>query len=123
MIVFFKLFARLPLWLVRGLGLSLGWLIWLASGRYRRLMKENWRIAIDSGRLGIPKQKVGPLYRAAIGHAGLIATELPKIWCDSRAVDQMTTSGLELLKDLAKAGKGVVLLTPHLGAFELSARE
>jgi len=122
MIVLFKFFARLPLWLVRALGLGLGWLIWLTSGRYRRLMKENWRVAIDSGRLGIPQRKDGPPFRAAIGHAGLIATELPRIWCDSLTASQITISGLELLKAMAKAGKGVILLTPHLGAFELSAR-
>lgn len=123
MISLFKLSALLPLWLMRGIGLALGWLVWAASAKYRRVMRENWDIAVASGKLSLDRRRENGLYRDAIGHAGLIATELPKIWCDRRAIEQMSVSGIEQVKAIAKSGKPILFLTPHLGAFELSARK
>jgi KDO2-lipid IV(A) lauroyltransferase len=123
MIGLFKLAALLPLWLMRGIGLGLGWLAWAASAKYRRVMRENWWAAVKSGGLALDRQREHALFRDAIGHAGLIATELPKIWCDRAALEKMSVSGLEQLQDLARAGRPLLFLTPHLGAFELSARK
>jgi len=122
MIRLFKLVALLPLWLLRGIGLSLGWSIYLFSSRYRRMMRENWQQALVSGRLGVSGAKAKAVLRSAIGHAGLIATELPKIWCDPNSAVRMRITGMEAVKQHAASGKGVIMLTPHLGAFELSSR-
>ncbi len=123
MISLFKLSALLPLWLMRGIGLALGWLVWVASAKYRRVMRENWETALASGGLSLKSPRHNNLYRDAIGHAGLIATELPKIWCDPRAIEKMSVSGMEQVQAIARAGKPILFLTPHLGAFELSARK
>ena len=122
MILLFKLIARLPLWLLRALGLALGWMIWAASGRYRRMMDRNWQQALASGRLGLGPADAMRLRRDAIGHAGLIAAELPKIWCDPKIFDRVKAVGLEKVYEVLDRGRGVILLTPHLGAFELSPR-
>jgi Kdo2-lipid IVA lauroyltransferase/acyltransferase len=123
MISLFKLAAVLPLWLMRGIGLALGWLVWVASATYRRVMRDNWQTAVMSGGLALDRQRERSLYRDAIGHAGLIATELPRIWCDPKAIEKMSVSGLESVQALARSGKPILFLTPHLGAFELSARK
>jgi Kdo2-lipid IVA lauroyltransferase/acyltransferase len=123
MIGLFKLAARLPLWLMRGIGLALGWLVWAASARYRHVMRENWQAAVRSGALFSGERSQRGRYTDAIGHAGLIATELPKIWCDPTAIQKMSVSGLGQVQALAAAGRPILFLTPHLGAFELSARK
>lgn len=126
MTVVFKWFAFLPLWLARSLGLALGWLVWAASPRYRRMMRANWEQACASGGLGASMAPASPkakaVLRDAIGHAGLIATELPKIWCDPQAMKQVQSVGFEKVQAIAASGKSIVCLTPHLGAFELSSR-
>jgi Kdo2-lipid IVA lauroyltransferase/acyltransferase len=123
MIGLFKLAALLPLWFMRGVGLALGWLVWAASSKYRRVMRENWQAAVKSGVLKMDRKRERILFRDAIGHAGLIAAELPKIWCDPKAIQKMSVSGLEPVLTLARAGRPMLFLTPHLGAFELSARK
>lgn len=126
MTVVFKWFARLPLWLARGVGLVLGWMIWLASPRYRQMTRSNWDQACRSGALGTSlvagSASARKALRDAIGHAGLIAAELPKIWCDKRAVHRVRVSGYDEVRSLAQSGRGIIFLTPHLGAFELSSR-
>ncbi len=123
MIWLFKFAALLPLWLMRGIGLGLGWLVWLASAKYRQVMRENWQTALASNALGLEPAKAQGRFRNAIGHAGLIATELPKIWCDPKAIEKMTVSGIERVQALSSGGTPILFLTPHLGAFELSARK
>jgi KDO2-lipid IV(A) lauroyltransferase len=127
MIFFFKLAAWLPLWLARALGLGLGWLVWFVSPRYRTMMRRNWRLACESGRLGqalrTQADRMSATYCQAIGHAGLVASELPRIWCDPSAVSLMPIHGLQGVLAMARErGRGLIFLTPHLGAFELSAR-
>lgn len=126
MLLLFKLFARLPLWIARGFGYGLGWCIWMLSPKYRRMMRINFDRACASGRLGASMAPTSALarsvFRESIGQAGLIAAELPKIWCDPQAMGRMSVSGLDAVQTLIARGRGVVILTPHLGAFELSAR-
>ncbi len=122
MIALFKLASRLPLGLARAMGWMLGWLIWFLSPRYRSMMRANWALALQSGALGLSFAQSRQAFRAAIGHAGLIATELPKIWCDPKAGEQMTLVGLDHLDAAIQRGKGIMIMTPHIGAFELTAR-
>jgi len=122
MIRLFKLIAQFPLVLLRGLGIVLGWMVWLLSARYRKTHRANWQAAIDSGRLGRPAARARLLYWESIGQAGMLATELPKIWCDPRAAGEMKIWGLDQVRPMLENGRGVLLLTPHLGAFELAAR-
>lgn len=126
MILVFKLAAVLPLWLARRIGVALGWLVWAMSPRYRELTRSNWAQACQSGGLGPlltnSPSRAAAILRQSIGHAGLIAAELPAIWCDPQAAKRMRITGMESVTALMQQGRGIVILTPHLGAFELSPR-
>jgi KDO2-lipid IV(A) lauroyltransferase len=118
----FKFAALLPLSILRALGHAMGWLAWTFSGRHRRRHQAHWQQALASGRLGCSKAQADHLLRASIGQAGLLMAELPKIWTDPKALRQVKTKGLDVLTEALAAGHGAILLTPHLGAFEMAAR-
>lgn len=122
MILLFKILARLPLPFLRLLGLILGWLMWAASPRYRKMSGQFWALAVGSGRLSAAPDELTRLERRSIGQAGLLAAELPKLWCDPKSALTAETQGLEEALQAARDGRGLILLTPHLGAFELAAR-
>lgn len=112
-----RLAATLPLAVAQGLGALLGWLIYLASPRYRRHLREN----LDAAGYGVDAR----VRREAIASAGCLLTELPALWL--RPHDEVAglvheVSGLELIEEARLAGKGVIFLTPHLGCFEISAQ-
>ncbi len=71
----FRFFSVLPLGLAHGIGALLGWLAWLLSPTYRR------RFAANSAQAGYAFDEVSP----AIGHAGRMVTELPRLWLKDTA--------------------------------------
>ncbi len=109
--------AALPLVVAQAIGWLLGWLMYAASPRYRRHLRENLEAAgyADDTRVR----------REAIATAGRLLTELPALWLRPHAdVAGLVreVSGLELIDQARAAGHGVVFLTPHLGCFEISAQ-
>jgi len=106
----FRFFSHWPLWALHLLGQLGGWLAWLLSPVYRRRFMDNARQA------GLGLAQVLP----AIGHAGAMSAELPRLWfgapvpvqwADDRAAEQAY-----------QQGQGVLFLTPHLGCFEITAQ-
>jgi len=121
----FKFLAHWPLWGLRALGWLLGWAVWVLSPRYRHQLDLSLRAALssDSAHIaGLGLTAFGRLRLAAIPEAGLLVSELPSIWCNPRAMDQMKVVGLDAAQRAVAAGQGLVFLTPHLGAFELAPR-
>ena len=113
-ILLFRLMAHLPLALLHNLGAIAGWLAWWASPKYRR----HFRLQIEQA--GLAEHR-----RAAIAEAGKGLFELPKIWLrpHEEVVERVVkVSGWELVEAACAAGRGVVLLTPHLGCFEIAAQ-
>lgn len=115
MLFLFKLLSRWPLWLLQGLGGVLGWVTYAASPSYRRRLRANAQLA------GVtPRQQ-----RSAISEAGRMLMELPYLWCrppGSSVLSKVQWRGDELF-DAAHAQKqGVVILTPHMGCFEIAAQ-
>jgi KDO2-lipid IV(A) lauroyltransferase len=63
--------------------------------------------------------------RAAVAQAGRMSAEVPWLWF--RTADRplgalIQWDGEALVEQAIQAGKGLLLLTPHLGAFEFAAR-
>ena len=118
MMFFLRLLARLPLPVLHGIGVALGWLIYLAPGRHAGRMRDN---LIESG-LCTPGRDCRRLLRQAIAESGKGIVELFPVWL--RPHDQVLklvrgTSGWEAIDAARAAGKGVILLSPHIGCFEI----
>ena len=110
----FRCLAYLPLPLLHNLGAGLGWLTWLLSPAYRRKFKTH----LDQAGLQFCRN-------AAIAETGKGALELPRIWLRSRedVLDMVArVSGWDHVEAAWKQGKGIILLTPHLGCFEIAGQ-
>jgi Kdo2-lipid IVA lauroyltransferase/acyltransferase len=110
MTLLFRCLSVLPLSLLHALGWGLGWVAYLGSGVYRIRFQAN---AVQAGYR--PAQ-----VRAAVGQAGCMVAELPRLWLGRMPALQW--SGAELVDAQYQAGKGIVFLTPHLGCFEITAQ-
>lgn len=114
----FKLLARLPLPLLHALGIALGWVTYWTPGRHSRRMRNN---LFDSG-LCTPGRDCDRLLRQTIGESGKAFVELLPVWLRpfDKAVKLVKgTSGWEHLDAAHAAGKGVILIGPHVGCFEI----
>ena len=104
-----------PLWFLHALGGALGWLAYAASPSYRRRLRDNARQAgvSDADR------------RASVAEAGRLVMELPRLWlrAPQRAIeDPVRWEGAELIESLLGHERGLILLTPHMGSFEMAAQ-
>lgn len=116
MLELLRFVARWPLVVSRALGHALGWLVYAASPSYRARLRDNVHGAgFDAG-----------VRRAAVGQAGRMVAELPWLWLRPRSTTLGTRArfdrGVELIDEALAAGRGLVLMTPHLGAFEVCAQ-
>lgn len=115
MLILIRWLARLPWPTLHVLGAALGWLGYALSGSYRRRLKAHAALA------GLSRSQ----RRSAVAAAGRMVAELPRLWL--RPADQALGSlvrwdGAELIAEGLRAGRGLVLLTPHLGCFEMCAQ-
>jgi KDO2-lipid IV(A) lauroyltransferase len=96
-------------------GALIGWLVYGLSPTYRRRLRTH---AANAGLTDAQR-------RASVGETGRMVAELPWLWL--RPHDQplgavVTWQGAELIDAALDAGRGLVLLTPHLGCFEVCAQ-
>ncbi|MCE4554225.1 lysophospholipid acyltransferase family protein [Pelomonas cellulosilytica] len=111
----FRFVSGWPLALLHALGAVLGWIVFFASGVYRRRFRDN------VARAGIPWAEARP----AVAAAGRMATELPWLWVGTRGRslgDKLRWDGGELIEAALAEKRGLVMLTPHLGCFEICAQ-
>jgi KDO2-lipid IV(A) lauroyltransferase len=113
MLFLLRLVARLPLSLLHPVGAALGWVVYLCSAAYRRDLKQNLEAA------GLRDAR---LRHAAIAEAGKCVVEAPAVWL--RPLERVAelvveTEGLERLDRAVKDGKGLIVVTPHIGCWEI----
>jgi Kdo2-lipid IVA lauroyltransferase/acyltransferase len=97
---------------LHALGALLGWLAYGASGSYRARLRAN---AAQAGLTTAQR-------RAAVAGAGRLVAELPWLWlrpADRPLGDLVRWQGAELIEQALAQGRGLVMLTPHLGCFEV----
>ena len=114
--ILLRAFGALPLPILHAVGTFVGWVVYFASPRFRKYLLENLSAAGYGDRA---------LVRAAIAEAGKGAMELPAIWMRSReeaAALVREARGWEFIEAALSAGKGAILLTPHLGCWEVTAQ-
>lgn len=112
----FEFASRLPLPLLHGVGIVLGWCAYAGSRRFRTALNANLAQAgYTSARLK----------RQAIGEIGKSFMELPVVWMRPlRLVAKLVreTTGWEHITRAHEAGRPIVFLTPHMGCFEITAQ-
>jgi len=59
---------------------------------------------------------------SAISRSGWLITELPIIWARPAHWEKIEIVGIKKIDSLLAQGRGLIILTPHLGAFELGPR-
>ena len=115
-----KLLGRLPLSVGRGIGGFAGWLIWLSSGRSARITRQNLTLC----RPELDPRPRERLVRQSLTETGKTMAEAAAVWTRSWAwlqahVTEVQTDGL--LQAALKEGRGVLVLAPHLGNWEVVA--
>jgi KDO2-lipid IV(A) lauroyltransferase len=100
---------------LHALGAVLGWIAYALSPSYRSRLRANAALAgVGAGER-----------RAAVADAGRLVMELPRLWLRPREqaiADPVRWDGAALIEELLARGRGLVLLTPHMGSFEVSGQ-
>jgi len=114
----FRLISWLPLRLLHRVGELVGHATFFLSKEYAARTRENLRQA----RLATGEEHYAMLLRQSVSEAGKGMVELPWVWC--RPVEQVCATvkncqGWEHMEAAYARGKGIILLTPHWGCFEV----
>ena len=115
MLILIRWLSRRQLSTLHALGALLGWLAYGVSTTYRRRLNQN------AGLAGLSHSA----RRAAVAQAGRMVAELPWLWLrpSSRPLGTaLQWQGQALIDAALGEGRGLVLLTPHLGCFEVCAQ-
>ncbi len=115
LLIMARLMACLPLRLLRAIGAPLGLIVYASSGAYRAKLRGNLARAGEGSRRAA--------WRAA-SQAGQMVAELPFVWLRPPEALQarVVCTDLAVLEAAERTGRGILFLTPHLGAFEATAR-
>jgi KDO2-lipid IV(A) lauroyltransferase len=111
----FQLLARVPLPWMQCVGAILGWVVWVVSPAYRHSFVANVKAS------GIPSHLAKP----AIAAAGMVVSELPWVWMrpHSQTLKGLVQfDGAEHFEAAMRAGKGVIIMSPHIGSWEIGAQ-
>ncbi|MFZ2163060.1 MAG: lysophospholipid acyltransferase family protein [Sideroxyarcus sp.] len=118
MVILFDVLSRLPLSVLHRLGALFGWITYLSSGRYASRLREN----LQKAGLARSESELKSLLHTNICEMGKGVMELPWVW--RRPFEKVVASvrhchGWEHFEAAHALGKGVIVLTPHIGCFEV----
>lgn len=113
-----KTLGRLPLAVVHGIGTMVGRLMWLIPNESRRVTELNIELCFPDE---------SPSWRRKLVQRSLIETaktacEMGVVWTKPIAttLKRVTSAdGVELIEQAQADGKGVIILAPHLGNWEI----
>ncbi len=124
MVWIFNQLAHLPLSVLHLLGTALGWITYWSSGSYAKRLRENLQNGLKfiRGKDGFSETEYRNILRASVGEVGKSAMELPWVW--KRPLEEVVAGvkyceGWEHIESAQAQGKGVLMMTPHFGCFEL----
>jgi KDO2-lipid IV(A) lauroyltransferase len=114
---FLRLCAPLPLVLIHGFGVLIGWGLTLIPGRLRNDTSINICLCFPD----LTETRRRRLIRSSLIETGKTLLETSALWLrpGSRALRLIRKiDGAELVERALEQGKGVILATPHLGSWE-----
>ncbi|HYA65824.1 MAG TPA: hypothetical protein VEE84_04005, partial [Burkholderiaceae bacterium] len=111
----FRALSLLPLRALQAIGGVLGWVVYWASPAYRRQFRANVPSSLAQ------RQQV---LRRAVAESGRQALELAWVWTRSAEQIQARTriENAQELHAILSQDRAIVMLTPHLGCFEVIAQ-
>ncbi len=115
MIRIFRLLSHLPIGLMQTLGVVVGWVVWVVSARYRNQFLINIKAA------GLSWRDT----KGAVSAAGQMIGEIPWLWFrgeNKRASEYSAISDVSFIEKALSEKRGVIVLAPHLGCWELGAQ-
>lgn len=115
-----RLLAQLPLSWLHRLGAFTGWVVDRLSPRFAARITEN----LDRSGIEPDPVRRARLRRRVVAELGKATLEVAAIWFrpPARAEKMMVSvRGWDIIEAQRAAGRGVLLLTPHLGCFEIAA--
>lgn len=120
LLILMRLMAWLPLAWIHGLGAILGWLLAHVPSGLRSIAERNLALCFPAY---TPQQRQLML-RNNLAETSKSLLELGALWLWPRervlGLVQQPVAGEELLAAAVQQGRGVLLLTPHLGSWELA---
>ena len=111
----FFMLARWPLGVLHPVGAALGWATYALSPTYRRRLKAH------TNQAGLSTRQRW----SAVAHTGRMVAELPRLWGRPAGValgQRVLWTHPEVVDQALARHQGVVLLSPHLGCFEICAQ-
>ena len=113
-----RLVALLPLSLARGLGVLIGYCAWLFNSKVAKVTKVNLQHCYPQ----LTDGEVNKLARQSVLQWGITLLEIPVVWghpTDWSRGKIKRYKNLELYEQLKAEGKGVIIVAPHLGNWEV----
>lgn len=110
--------ALLPLSWARALGRAVVRLYWPFGGRSRKVTERNIQLAFPM----LSPSEQGKLALRSLCATGELATEMGHVWLRSWEHLQglvVEVVGDELVREAQAAGRGVIILAPHIGNWEV----
>lgn len=118
-VVAVRAFGLMPRWLARIFAAVLAWLIFHAMGRLRRVGERNLSLALPE----VPERDRNLILRGVYRSLARQLVEFCKMpqYTPGNTAGRIRTVGLEHYLAAEALGRGVLVLTGHLGAWELSS--
>lgn len=113
-----RLFSWFSLSNQHRIGAGIGWLLWKTNNSAKRVSAKNIAIAFPH----LSAQEQQDLVKQSLIETGKTLVELGAIWCWPQAKKLALIKGVEGADKLAQAvslGKGVMVLSPHVGCWEI----
>lgn len=113
-----RLAGKLPLWMLHRCGALIGRFLWLANGRSRLVTERN--LALVQAATGVAATPTRA--RAILAETGKSITEVARIWSGNPMATLAlvrAVHGEEVLTAMRQNGRGLIVVAPHLGCWEL----
>lgn len=117
----FQFLAAIPLPLLHLLGTLLGSIAYHCSPKTRARTEDNIRIS----QISEDYQSINDLVKSCLQETAKSGLELPIAWCrDSKDVVKLfqQVHGWEHVEQAIAANQGLLLITPHIGSYDLAGR-